>query len=118
MRPPRRGSGDRGQGGEEPAPIRVSLSRLASSYGIGDVEALVVVFERWEAVVGERIAAHASPAALEGTVLSVEVDQPQWATQIRLMAAGMIDKLNQSAGRRIVSELRVVPRRQGNRSAH
>ena len=49
-----------------------------------DLLGLAAIKEGFERVAGEEFAAHATPLRLEGGVLRIGVDQPAWATQIKL----------------------------------
>jgi Dna[CI] antecedent, DciA len=56
------------------------------------------VFGRWEEAVGTAVAAHVRPLRLDGEVLVVEVDDPGWATQLRLLETTMRDRLAEVVG--------------------
>jgi predicted nucleic acid-binding Zn ribbon protein len=89
----------------EPRPLRDSLDGVLRSLRpepssvhaprVADVDArqLGGLFARWDEAVGPAVAAHVQPVRLEGTVLSVEVDDPAWATQIRLLEAQVRERL-------------------------
>jgi predicted nucleic acid-binding Zn ribbon protein len=59
-------------------------------------------------VVGEQIAAHASPTSLNDGVLTVSAESTAWATQLRLMAPTILGKLHAQVGGNVVTRLRVV----------
>ena len=44
------------------------------------------MFGRWDDIVGANIAAHVQPLRLDEGVLVVEVTDPAWATQVRLLS--------------------------------
>lgn len=56
------------------------------------------VFARWEEVVGEAMARHVRPLRLDGTTLVVAVDQPPWATQLRVLAPRILERVGALAG--------------------
>jgi predicted nucleic acid-binding Zn ribbon protein len=56
------------------------------------------VFGRWDDAVGDTIAAHVRPVRLEDGGLLVEVDEPAWATQVRLLADDLRSRLHDVAG--------------------
>ncbi len=68
---------------------------------------MVVVFSRWEDVVGARVARHAQPLRVEGDVLVVAVDQGVWATQMRVLSAEIGGRLSDLTGGELRS-LRIV----------
>ena len=57
------------------------------------VRALGDVFGRWVDAVGDSVAHHVQPVKLDGTTLTVEVDDPAWATQLRFLEATVISQL-------------------------
>jgi predicted nucleic acid-binding Zn ribbon protein len=73
--------------------------------------ALAAVFARWEEVVGPQVAAHAQPVSIRAGTLVVGVDAPAWATQLRLLTATLLARLDEVAGPGAVSavEVRVRP---------
>lgn len=65
------------------------------------------MFGRWEAVVGEQIAAHATPTALNGGVLTVSAESTAWATQLRLVQAQLLAKIAAAVGDGVVTSLKI-----------
>jgi hypothetical protein len=82
---------------EPTAPRRTSASALGT------------VFSRWADLVGPSVARHVMPLRLEGGTLLVAVDQPPWATQVRALAPGILDRLAEETGERL-DRLEVVVR--------
>ena len=66
------------------------------------------VFGRWNALVGEDIAAHCAPRSLTEGVLLVEAESTAWATQLTMMASSILAKLRAAVGGDVVTKLRVV----------
>jgi predicted nucleic acid-binding Zn ribbon protein len=77
----------------------------------GPTSAVVLgtLFSRWEELVGPAVARHARPIRLEGGSLIVAVDQPPWATQMRVLAPGILERLREETGERL-DRLEVVVR--------
>jgi predicted nucleic acid-binding Zn ribbon protein len=72
--------------GDGPIPISESLERVAARLSRADLRGLGAIKEGWTTLVGEPVALHASPIRLLDGVLTVAVDEPAWATQLRLLA--------------------------------
>lgn len=74
-------------------------------------DALGAVFGRWPALVGEQVAAHAKPLRLRHGSLSIAVDDPVWATQIRWLESDLVARLTEALGPGVVEriEVRVRP---------
>jgi predicted nucleic acid-binding Zn ribbon protein len=76
-------------------------------FGGASVSSLEHVFAHWEDVVGPSVAAHARPLSLRDGVLAVAVDNPAWATQLRLLGNELLARLSEAAGPGVVTSLDV-----------
>jgi len=65
------------------------------------------VFGRWAQIVGPDLAAHTAPQSLADGELVVGADSTAWATQLRLLAAELIRRLNAELGDGAVRRVRV-----------
>ncbi len=65
------------------------------------------VFQRWDALVGERMAAHVQPVSLRRGRLVVSVDDPAWASQLTWIENDVIERLNAELGTDSVTTLDV-----------
>ena len=84
---------------DDPIPVTEALDGLLRSLRGGAGRAEVGgVFGRWEQAVGAPIAAHVRPVRLEHGTLLVEVDEPAWATQVRLLADDIRRRLVEVSG--------------------
>lgn len=84
--------------------LRPTGARPAAS-----ANALGGVFGKWEEAVGEAVAAHVQPVALDGTTLVVAVDDPSWATQLRFLERTLCERLATVAGATVEKvEIRVA----------
>ncbi len=83
-----------------PAP-RGSGPAGATTGAAPSAAALGTVFSRWEELVGSSVARHTKPLRLGGGTLVVEVDQPAWATQLRVLAPGILARLAERTGESI-----------------
>lgn len=92
-------AGARGAPGTPPEPE----ARRTSASALG------AVFSRWADLVGPSVARHVRPLRLEGGTLLVAVDQPPWATQVRALAPGILERLAEETGERL-DRLEVVVR--------
>ncbi|MGH9072745.1 MAG: DciA family protein [Acidimicrobiales bacterium] len=92
---------------EDPRPLSSSLDSLARSLGAPPPRALDAVFARWEDVVGPALAAHAHPVSARDGTLVVIVDHPSWATEVRWLGAGLLDRLGEVAGTPVASRIEV-----------
>jgi predicted nucleic acid-binding Zn ribbon protein len=66
------------------------------------------VFGRWPTVVGEQIAAHATPASLNDGVLTISAESTAWATQLRMVQAQLLAKIAAAVGDGVVSSLKIT----------
>ena len=82
----------------DPRRVSESLDRLARRLGAPTAGVTAAVFSRWEELVGPDIAAHSHPVSLHDGVLTLAVDHPAWATQLRFMTAELIDRIGAGTG--------------------
>ena len=93
------------------------LGTVTSGLGGPDADLLRVVFSKWTETVGAAVSEHAKPAALRDETLVVEVTEPAWATQLRLLGDDILSRLEEAAGRPVAKriEIRVKGREKGPR---
>ena len=82
----------------DPKRVSESLDRIARRLGGPTAGVTAAVFSRWEELVGDDIAAHARPVSLRGGVLTLAVDHPAWATQLRFMTSELIGRIEAGTG--------------------
>jgi predicted nucleic acid-binding Zn ribbon protein len=98
-------------GSDEVRAVGALLDRALSRLGGVRAATLEHVFARWDEVVGPQIAAHAQPVSLRDGVLVVAVDQPAWATQLRLLGGSLLARLSDVAGPDAVRAIEVHVKR-------
>ncbi len=72
--------------------IRALTDRLAPVSTLGDVQRV------WDGVVGDGLAAVASPTAEAGGTLTVTCASAVWAQELDLMSADLVARLNDALG--------------------
>jgi hypothetical protein len=93
--------------------LATSLDGVVKSLRGPDRRSVGGLFGRWTEAVGEQVAAHVRPLKLDRGVLSVEVDDPAWATQVRFLVPTIIARLRQVAGVEVEQvQVKVDPRNQ------
>lgn len=83
---------------DDPAPLGSAIDGLVSETGWELAVATGSVFGRWAQIVGPDLAAHTAPDGLAHGELTVIADSTAWATQLRLLAADLVRKLNAELG--------------------
>jgi predicted nucleic acid-binding Zn ribbon protein len=94
------GAGGRGTvtGVSDPVPIARSLDSIMKSLRGTDRIQIGGVFGRWDDAVGPAVAAHVRPVRLDQGVLTVEADEPAWATQVKFLSSTITSRLAEVAG--------------------
>lgn len=88
----------------DPQTLDATLGRLVAEQGWGTEIRMHGALARWGSIVGPEVAQHVSPVSFEqgddGTAgrLVVQADSTAWATQMRLLAATVVKRLNQDLG--------------------
>lgn len=83
---------------EEPVTIATALDGVVRSLRGPSRRDVGGLFGRWSEAVGEQVAAHVKPLKLDGGVLTVEVDDPAWATQVKFLTPTIVARLRDVAG--------------------
>ncbi|HZA11805.1 DUF721 family protein [Mycobacterium sp.] len=115
-RSPRRvaGSGRRrswsgpGPDSRDPQRLGAATSEVAKARGWSPRVAEGTVFAQWAAMVGDQIAAHASPTALRDGALHVSAESTAWATQLRMVQSQLLAKIAATVGDGVVNTLRIT----------
>ncbi len=63
---------------------------MSRELGLAPPDAFLIVTDQWPAIVGPAVAARARPRHLRDGVLTVDVDDGGWATQLRYSEADVI----------------------------
>jgi predicted nucleic acid-binding Zn ribbon protein len=92
---------------DEPQPLGATINNLLAAEGWGLAVATGSVFGRWAEIVGSDLAAHTRPESLADGELTVTADSTAWATQVRLLAAQLVRRLNTELGDGAVRRVRV-----------
>lgn len=83
------------------------LDGLGMRLGLGRSADSGVIWNRWERIVGDGIAAHAEPSSLRDGVLRVRAESPAWAGELSYLAGEIKSRANGLIGRAAVTEVRV-----------
>ncbi len=100
-----------GDGGRGPAPLATGLDAVLAGLGGPTVEAIVVVHERWDEVVGGEVSPHAKPLRITGGRLQIAVDSPGWANHLKWSEADIVTRLAALLGPDQVTSVTVALRR-------
>jgi predicted nucleic acid-binding Zn ribbon protein len=102
---------------DDPQPLGAAIEGLLDDQGWRTAAAVGSVFGRWEQIVGAALAAHTRPGGFTDGELLVIADSTAWATQVRLLRAQLIRRLNTELGDGTVTGVKVrgpvPPRQQG-----
>ena len=98
---------------EPPGPRKVgdALDRLSRDLGLPSAGATARLVQAWPEVVGEAVAAHTSPRWVRDGVLSLAVDDPVWAAQLRWLEADLLARVAEVTGPGVVERISLHVRR-------
>ncbi|MDR7280061.1 DciA family protein [Catenuloplanes atrovinosus] len=102
-----RGYSGPGPDPRDPQLLGTMLNRLVQTRGWQRPTAEASLFGAWEKIVGADVAAHSRPVKLENGELTVEAESTAWATQLRLLAAGLIKRIAGEVGHGVVKKLHI-----------
>lgn len=92
---------------DEPRPLRDSLAEVTADLGLPEPDALTLLIDRWNDLVGADIAPHCRLTSLRAGVLRVTVDSAPRATQLRYLENELVERSTAMLGPGVVRELRV-----------
>jgi predicted nucleic acid-binding Zn ribbon protein len=98
---------NRAASGADPQTLGEAIRKLLADRGWEQQAAVSSALGRWEQIVGADVAAHATPGELTDGELVVIADSTAWATQLRLLAATLVRKLNAELGDNTVRRVKV-----------
>ncbi|WP_426570679.1 DUF721 domain-containing protein [Aquihabitans sp. McL0605] len=98
--------------GPEPSALAGLLDTVLAGMGAPKAEAIIQIHEGWSTVVGDELAGHAQPVAIEDGCLRVGVDSPAWASHLRWSEREIIGRLDRLVGPGVVTSVstRIVRR--------
>jgi hypothetical protein len=93
--------------GDEPVSLSDTLAAVGAELGIPAGNVHGVLDDRWVDVVGDDVAAHARLVSVRDGVLTVAVDDPIWATQLRYLETAVVERATALVGQGAVTSVRV-----------
>lgn len=91
----------------DPAPLASTVQRLVDDSGWSTDVSVHTVLGRWAQIVGPEVAAHSTPLSYSDGVVTVTADSTAWATQLRLLAANVVARMNAELGEGSVVRIKV-----------
>ncbi|WP_310961756.1 DUF721 domain-containing protein [Nocardioides terrisoli] len=82
----------------DPQTLDATVSSFVADHGWGTELRVHGVFSRWEAIVGPEVGQHVLPESFADGRLVVRTDSTAWATQMKLLVADVVRRLNQVLG--------------------
>jgi predicted nucleic acid-binding Zn ribbon protein len=92
---------------DEPRPLRDSLAEVSADLGLPEPDALALLIQEWESLVGPDVAPHCRLTSLRDGVLRVTVDTAPRGTQLRYLEGELVERAGALVGDDVVRELRV-----------
>jgi predicted nucleic acid-binding Zn ribbon protein len=93
---------------DDPVPLKDALAAVGRDLGVPDTDVHARVVAVWREVVGSVVAEHARVRSVRDGVCVVTVDEPVWATQLRYLERGVIERVAAAVGPGIVGTIKVV----------
>ena len=102
----------RARGDDElPVTLHDSLVELTSELNVAGPDAVQVVSELWPTLVGRELLPHVRLGSLRNGTMTLEVDDPVWATPLRYLESGIVDTLTERLGEGVVNRVRIALRK-------
>ena len=91
----------------DPQPLDRLLSKVVAEHGWATDVAVHGLFARWDAIVGAEVAEHCRPERFVDGRLAIRADSTAWATQVRLLAPTVLQRLHEELGSDLVQRIDV-----------
>ncbi len=93
--------------GDEPVPLSEALKKVGAELGLAPGDAHGTLDARWREVMGADVAGHAHLVSVREGTLTVAVDDPIWATQLRYLEPAVVTRATALLGPGVVTRLKV-----------
>jgi predicted nucleic acid-binding Zn ribbon protein len=93
--------------GDEPVPLADALAKVGKELGLAPGDAHGTLDARWSEVMGNDVAAHARLVSVRDGTLTVTVDDPVWATQLRYLEPAIVTRATALLGPGVVARVKV-----------
>lgn len=87
--------------------MRMGVERLMRHLHAPKPGIVQSVFDDWENLVGEVIAAHSRPAKIVDGTLVIEVDDPAWASELTWLSSDLITRVQNRLESNEITEISV-----------
>jgi predicted nucleic acid-binding Zn ribbon protein len=91
----------------DPRSVGGLFAKLAHRRGWESSLDVAQVTSRWPELVGPDVAAHCVVERFEPPTLVVRTSSTTWATQLRILKDGLLDKIERQMGRRVVEDIEI-----------
>ena len=91
----------------DPRSVGGLFAKLAHRRGWESSLDVAQVTSRWPELVGPDVAAHCVVERFEPHTLVVRTSSTTWATQLRILKDGLLDKIERQMGRRVVEDIEI-----------
>jgi predicted nucleic acid-binding Zn ribbon protein len=92
----------------DPQTLDTALTRLVDDHGWQVDLKMAAMFARWAELVGAEVGAHSNAESFADGKLVVRTDSTAWATQLKLLAPAIVDRLNDDLGHGTVVVIEVL----------
>ena len=92
---------------DEPVPLADALAKVGAELGLPPGNVHGTLEARWGEVMGADVAPHARLVSVRDGTLTVAVDEPIWATQLRYLEPAIVTRARALLGPGVVDRLRV-----------
>lgn len=82
-------------------PLNDVLGKVLRRMKMSDETSALGLFSQWRTIVGGGVADHVTPLRLEKRILTVEVDDAAWATQLKFLEAQLLSTLKEHVGNEV-----------------
>jgi hypothetical protein len=93
--------------GDDPTRLADALAAVGAELGLPAGNPMRELEQHWENVVGTDVAAHARLDSVRDGTITITVDGPIWASQLRYLESAIVDRSTALLGPAVVTSVKV-----------
>ncbi len=88
--------------------LKIAIDSMLRKFGIDNAVAQNKALNMWDEIVGDNVARNTKPDRVEHGVIIVKVSSPTWRQELYFQKNEIIEKINNTIGKRVIRDIRFI----------